>query len=77
MVTFWIKPRHLYFLGSVRRKAHALPEFQSLLNFANGARGGIALSVLQHDQVLALERWLKFLDLVNVDDYRTADAQES
>ena len=54
-----------------------LPEFQFLLDFAKRTRGGIAPSVLQHDQVLALERWLKLLDLVNVDDYRAADAQES
>ena len=47
-----------------------------MLDFANRTRGGIALSVLQHDQVLALEHWLKFLDLVNVDDYRAIDAQE-
>ncbi len=52
----------------------ALPEFQFLLDFTNRTRGGIALSVLQHDQVLALEAWLKLLDLVNVDDYRAADA---
>jgi hypothetical protein len=57
--------------------SQALSEFQFLLNFANRARGGIALSVLQQDQVLALERWLKLLDLVDVDDYRAADAQKS
>src|SRR5437879_188278 len=62
---------------SARWKSQALPEFQFLLDFANGTGGGIALSVLQHNQVLALEHWLKLLDLVNVDDYRTADAQES
>src|SRR6266404_7674850 len=60
-----------------RWKSQALPEFQFLLDFANRTRGGIALSVLQHDQVLALEHWLKLLDLVKVDDYRAADAQES
>jgi hypothetical protein len=54
----------------------ALPEFQFLLDFAKRTRGGIALSVLQHDQVLALEHRLKLLDLVNVDDHRAADAQE-
>src|SRR5205085_4245773 len=41
------------------RTAHGvipnLPEFQSLLDFANGTGGGIALSVLQHDPVLALK----------------------
>ena len=57
--------------------SQALPEFQFLLDFANRTRGGIALSVLQHDHVLALEHGLKLLDLVNVDDYRAADAQES
>ena len=49
--------------------SQALPEFQFLLDFANRTRDGIALSVLQHDHVLALEHWLKLLDLVNVDDY--------
>jgi hypothetical protein len=53
------------------------PEFQLLLDFANRARGGIALSVLQHDQVLALEHGLKLPDLVKVGDDRAADAQES
>ena len=62
---------------SARCKSQALPEFQFLLDFANRTRGGIALSVLHHDQVLALEHGLKLLDLVNVDDYRAADAQES
>jgi hypothetical protein len=55
----------------------ALAEFQFLLDFANETCGGIALSVLQHDQALALECWLKLLDLVKVDDDRAADAQES
>ena len=57
-------PRYLYFVGSLIRKFQALPEFQFLLDFANRTRGGIALSVLQHDQVLALEHGLKLLDLV-------------
>src|SRR5437762_5670369 len=61
---------------SERRKSQALPEFQFLLDFANRTRGGIALSVLQQDQVLALEHWLKLLDLIDVNDYRAADAQE-
>ena len=61
---------------AVSRCAQTLPEFQFLLDFANRARGGIALSVLQHDQVLALEHGLKLLNLVNIDDYRPADAQE-
>ena len=62
---------------SDQAQSQALPEFQFLLDLADRTRGRIALSVLQHDQVLALERWLKLLDLVNVDDYRAADAQES
>lgn len=57
-------------------KSQALPEFQFLLDFANRTRGGLALSVLQHDQVLALEHGLKLLDLVNVDDSRAADAEK-
>src|SRR6185369_17043081 len=57
--------------------ARWLPEFQFLLDFTKRARGGIALSVLQQDQVLALEHGLKLLDMGNVDDYRAADAQES
>src|SRR5207248_3612790 len=62
---------------SVTEKSQALPEFQSLLDFANRTGGGIALSALQHNQVLALEHGLKLLDLVNVDDDRPADAHES
>ena len=57
-------PRYLDFVGSLRWKFQALAEFQFLLDFANRTRGGIALSVLQHDQVLALEHGLKLLDLV-------------
>src|SRR4051812_21704690 len=56
--------------------AKVLTEFQFLLDFANGTGRRIGLSILQHDQVLALEHWLKLPDLVNVDDYRAADAQE-
>src|SRR5437764_777367 len=67
---FRTKNEYGRFPGSVTRKSQTLPEFQFLLDFANRTRGGIALSVLQHDQVLALEHWLKLLDLVNVDDYR-------
>src|SRR4029078_6392779 len=37
----------------------------------------MSVFVLQNDESFALERWLKLLDLVNVDDYRAADAQES
>src|SRR5215472_13700858 len=62
---------------SARWESQALAEFQFLLDFANRTRGGIALSVLQHDHILALEHWLKLLDLVNVDDYRAVDAKES
>src|SRR4029079_12366979 len=60
-----------------RAASQALPEFQFFLDFANRTRGGIALAVLQHDHVLALEHGLKLLDLVHVDDDRAADAQES
>ena len=55
----------------------ALPEFQYLLDLADWAGGGIALAILQYDQILAVERWLKLLDLVDIDDYRAADAQKS
>ena len=54
---------------SSRWKSQALPEFQFFLDFANRTRGGIALSVLQNDQVFALEHGLKLLNLVNIDDY--------
>src|SRR5437870_427347 len=53
-----------------------LPKFQLLLDLANRTRGGIAFSVLEDDQVLALEHGLKLLDLVDVNDDRAADAQE-
>jgi len=62
------RKRSTFFESSARWKSRGLPEFQLLLDFANRTRGGIALFVLQQDQVLALERWLKLLDLIHVDD---------
>ena len=53
-----------------------LPEFQFLLDFAEGAGGGVGFSVLEDDEVLAFEHGLKFLDLIKVDDDGAADAQE-
>src|SRR4051794_6148664 len=81
--SFIAKPRSKVWLQELGRRWPlqflncSLPEFQFLLDFANRTGGGIALSVLQQNQILALEHWLKLLDLVNVDDYRAADAQES
>lgn len=57
-------------------KSQKSPEFQPLLDFTKRTRGGIGLSVLQQNQILALEHRLKLLNLVNIDDYRSADAQE-
>ena len=60
-------------LGS---RSPRLTELQYLLDFADGAGGGVGFSVFQQDEVFAFKHGLEFLDLVDVDDDRTADAQE-
>lgn len=64
-------------LAAKGKEISGLPEFQLLLDFSDRTRGGIALAVLQDDQILALKHGLKLLNLVQVDDHRAADAQEA